>query len=195
MKNENKQRANKIKLIAFDVDGVMTDGSIAYTDSGSEIKTFNAKDGQGMNMLASAGFITAIITARTSPIVERRAKDLNIKHVYQGAKSKIKALSEMKEKYNLDFNEIAYVGDDFPDICILKRAGLACCPQDAVSEIKDSCHLVSKKDGGRGAVREVADFILKNTTQGKEFLEKMTQESTHNINVSDESVLQTNSLQ
>lgn len=195
MKNENKQRASKIKLIAFDVDGVLTDGSISYTDNGAEIKTFNAKDGQGINMLASAGFLTAIITARTSPIVERRAEDLNINHVYQGSKSKIMSLIEMMEKYNLDFNEIAYIGDDFPDICILKRAGLACCPQDAIDEIKDTCHLVSQKDGGRGAVREIADFILKNTKQGEDFLEQMGQQSTHNINMGDSSVLQQGSLQ
>lgn len=191
----NKERASKIKLVAFDVDGVMTDGSICYTDNGAEIKTFNAKDGQGINMLASAGFITAIITARTSPIVERRAEDLNITHVYQGSKSKIMSLIEMMEKYNLDFNEIAYVGDDLPDICILKRAGLACCPQDAVDDIKDICHFVAYKDGGHGAVREISQFILKNTKQGKELLKKMDQTSTHNINVSNSSVLHTSSVQ
>lgn len=173
--NDLQTRASKIKLIAFDVDGVLTDGSISYADNGVEIKTFNAKDGQGMNMLNSAGFITAIITARTSPIVERRAKDLNIKHVYQGSKKKIVSMIEMMDKYNLEFDEIAYVGDDMPDIGILKHAGLACCPQDAVDEVKKVCHFVTYKDGGAGAVREIADFILKNSAQGEEFLARMSQ--------------------
>lgn len=163
-------KAKAIKLIAFDVDGVLTDGSISYTDNGVEIKTFNAKDGQGMSMLADSGYITAIITARTSAIVERRAKDLKITHVYQGAKNKLAALTEMLEMHGLTPEEVAYVGDDFPDICILERIGFACCPQDAVDEVKSVCHFISDKNGGNGAVREVANFILKNSNKLERFL-------------------------
>lgn len=163
-------RAQKIKLVAFDVDGVLTDGGISYTDSGSEIKTFNAKDGQGMNMLAHAEYITAIITARTSAIVERRAKDLNVTHTYQGAKNKLVALSEMLEKYGLSLDEVAYVGDDFPDICILDKVGLACCPADAVDEVKSVCHFISDKNGGHGAVRDVANILLKSSGKLERFL-------------------------
>jgi len=153
-------KAKKIKLVAFDVDGVLTDGSISYSDSGAEIKTFNAKDGQGMSMLADSGYITAIITARSSYIVEKRAKDLKIKHVFQGAKNKLVALNELLKMYDFEFDEVAYVGDDFPDICVLGQAGLACCPNDAVEEVKNICSFVSTKNGGKCAVRELTDFIL-----------------------------------
>ncbi|OGI03080.1 MAG: hypothetical protein A2104_06330 [Candidatus Melainabacteria bacterium GWF2_32_7] len=155
-------KASKIKLIAFDVDGVLTDGSITYTDKGEEIKTFDAKDGHGMASLRVNGFITAIITARSTPIVEKRAKDLDVVHVYQGAKRKIVALEELINIYKLDFSEIAYVGDDMPDVCILEKVGLACCPADAVDEVKNLCHFISTKPGGKGAVREVSDFIIAN---------------------------------
>ncbi len=163
-------RAQKIKLIAFDVDGVLTDGSITYSDNGVEIKTFNAKDGQGMSMLADSGYITAIITARNSSIVEKRAKDLKVNHVYQGAKNKLVAIAELMEMYSLNFAEIAYVGDDFPDMCILERAGLACCPFDAVEEVKSVCHFVSSRNGGHGAVREIANLILKSSGKLERFL-------------------------
>ncbi|MEI7473371.1 MAG: HAD hydrolase family protein [bacterium] len=155
-----KEKAKIIKLIAFDVDGVLTNGEIIYTDAGEEIKIFNAKDGQGMNMLRSAGLITAIITARKSPIVEKRSKDLEIAHVYQGVRHKIIALQEIMSKYNLGFEHVAYVGDDLPDLCILEKVGLAFCPIDAVTEVKKVCHYIASKEGGKGAVREITDFIL-----------------------------------
>jgi 3-deoxy-D-manno-octulosonate 8-phosphate phosphatase (KDO 8-P phosphatase) len=159
--NELKLKAEKIKLVAFDVDGVLTSGEIIYTDKGEEIKIFNVKDGQGMNMLRTEGYTTAIITARTSPIVDIRAKDLGITHVYQGAKTKINALNELIELYKLDYSEVAYMGDDLPDICILEKVGLACCPADAVDEVKEICNFTAKKNGGCGAVREMTDLIIK----------------------------------
>lgn len=162
-----KIKAAQIKLIAFDVDGVLTNGEIIYTDSGEEIKIFNAKDGQGMAMLRKQGLITAIITARSSNIVDKRAKDLDILHVYQGIKNKLTAMQELMNIYKLDYSQIAYVGDDLPDICILEKAGIAFCPADAVEEVKKICHFVSAKQGGKGAVREITDFIL---TGKKEFL-------------------------
>ncbi len=116
-----QERLSKIKLVAFDVDGVMTNGEIIYSESGEEIKIFNAKDGHGVVMLSYKGFITAIITARQTPIVDRRAKDLDITHVYQGAKNKLNALQDLMNKYNIDFSQVAYVGDDIPDICLLER--------------------------------------------------------------------------
>lgn len=159
------EKARKIKLVAFDVDGVLTDGQIVYTDNGVEIKAFNCKDGQGMNMLVHSGYITAIITARTSSVVERRAKDLNVTHTCQGAKNKIAVLSELLDMYGFGLDEVAYVGDDFPDICILDKVGLACCPVDAVDEVKSVCHFISDKKGGEGAVRDVVNLIL--TSSGK----------------------------
>jgi YrbI family 3-deoxy-D-manno-octulosonate 8-phosphate phosphatase len=155
-----KQKASQIKLIAFDVDGVLTNGEIIYNDRGEEFKIFNAKDGQGMAMLRKAGLITAVITARQSAIVDKRAKDLDISHVFQGAKNKLLALQELISIYNLDYSQIAYVGDDLPDICILEKVGLAFCPNDAVEEVKNICHCVLSKEGGKGAVREMTDFIL-----------------------------------
>lgn len=156
-----KEKAEKIKLIAFDVDGVLTNGEIIYNDKGEEFKIFNAKDGQGIALLGKKDIITAIITARKSNIVDKRAKDLDIKHVYQGSKRKIEAMEELLKIYSLDFSQIAYVGDDLPDICILEKAGFACCPKDAIEDVKKICHFVSEKNGGKGAVREIADFILK----------------------------------
>lgn len=159
-KEELINRAKKIKMVAFDVDGVLTDGSISYTSAGDEIKTFNAKDGQGMVMLHRAGLYTIIITARTSPIVERRAKDIGITKVFQGQKNKLIALESVMDEFKISFDEIAYVGDDLPDICILEKVALPCCPADAVEEVKNTVVFVSQNDGGRGAVREISDLIL-----------------------------------
>lgn len=149
-----------IKLAAFDVDGVLTDGSLTFDKDGNELKTFNAKDGQGIVNLNNAGIITAIITARCSGAVEHRAKNLNIKELHQGSKNKIKTLEEIMQKYGITFNEIAYMGDDLPDICILEKAGLKGCPLDAVDEVKQVANFISSKNGGRGAVREFCNHIL-----------------------------------
>ena len=151
----------KIKLVAFDVDGVMTDGSITYDENGVEYKTFNAKDGQGITNLNKAGIITAIITGRKNGTVEHRAKNLKIKELYQGSKNKIADLEEIMQKYNISFDEIAYMGDDIPDICILEKVALKGCPADAVDEVKTIANFISTKNGGRGAVREFCDYILK----------------------------------
>ena len=170
MFEELKEKAKKIKLLAFDVDGVMTDGSITYDENGVEYKTFNAKDGQGLVRMEKSGFITAIITARQNGTVEHRAKNLNITEFHQGKKFKLPTLEEIKEKYNLSYDEISYMGDDLPDICCLEKVGLACCPKDAVEEVKEVCHFVSTKDGGRGAVRELCDFILESQGIRKEYI-------------------------
>lgn len=155
-----RDRAKKIKMLVFDVDGVMTDGSVTYDENGVEYKTFNVKDGHGLVRMAQLGFITAIITARNNGTVEHRAKNLNITELYQGQKYKLPALEELREKYNLSYDEISYMGDDLPDICCLEKVGLACCPKDAVEEVKDIVHFKSSKKGGRGAVRELCDFII-----------------------------------
>lgn len=155
-----KEKAKKIKLLAFDVDGVMTDGSITLDENGVEYKTFNAKDGQGLVRMAESGFITAIITARNNGTVAHRAKSLHITELHQGKKFKLPVLEELRVKYNLSYDEISYMGDDLPDICCLEKVGLACCPADGVKEVKEVCNFVAQKDGGRGAVRELCDFIL-----------------------------------
>jgi len=158
---ELKAIANKIKLVAFDIDGVMTDGSLTFDENGVEYKTYNAKDGQGLVMLLRAGIVPAIITARNNGTVVHRAKILGITELYQGQKNKTVALEELMEKYNLSVDEIAYMGDDLPDLCVLEKVGLPCCPADAVEEVIEASKFVSTKDGGKGAVRELCNFILK----------------------------------
>lgn len=158
---ELKAIAKNIKLIAFDVDGVMTDGSLTFDENGVEYKTYNAKDGQGIQLLNKAGIITAIITKRKNGTVVHRAKILCITELHQGQEFKVKALEEIVEKYNVSYDEIAYMGDDIPDVCVLEKVGLACCPADAIDEVKAVSKFISGKNGGQGAVRELTDFILK----------------------------------
>lgn len=154
-------KAQKIKLVAFDVDGVMTDGSLTFFEDGREIKTYNAKDGQGVVMLNKAGFKTAIITARDNGTVELRAKILDITKLFMGQKNKLEALDELCAEFNLQYDEIAYMGDDYPDLCVIERAGLSCAPNDAIDDVKNAVSFVSNFGGGKGAVREFCDFILK----------------------------------
>lgn len=176
MNTELKEIAKNIKLVAFDVDGVMTDGSLTFLEDGREIKTYNAKDGLGVVMLSKAGIITSIITARQNGTVEHRAKTINIKELYMGQKNKILALNELIEKYNLKKSEIAYMGDDLPDICVLVEVGLKCCPNDAVDKVKEICNFISSKNGGKGAVRELCDFILKSKNLTYEMISKPHQQ-------------------
>lgn len=164
------EAARKIKMLVFDVDGVMTDGSITYDENGKEYKTFNSKDGHGIVRMNKAGFITAIITARNNETVRHRAENLNITEMYQGYKYKLPALQELMKKYKLTLENIAYMGDDLPDYCILAGVGLAACPADAVKEVQEVCNFVSHYNGGRGAVRELCDFILEVQGIEKEYI-------------------------
>ena len=160
-----KEKASKIKLLAFDVDGVMTDGSITYDENGIEYKTFNAKDGHGLAKMAKSGYITAIITGRNNGTVERRATDLRVTEVYQGVKNKLPILEAIMQKYELDFSQVAYMGDDEPDICILEKVSIAACPSDAVARVKNTCNFISSKEGGKGAVRELCDLVFDNAKE------------------------------
>ena len=153
--------AKKIKLCAFDVDGVMTTGALTFDENGVEYKTFNAKDGQGIQLLHRAGIIPAIITKRKNGTVSYRAKVLGIKEFHEGVENKLTELDGIIKKLNIGYEEISYMGDDIPDICVLEKVGLACCPCDAVDEVKSVCNFISKKGGGQGAVRELTDLILK----------------------------------
>lgn len=154
------EKASQIKLIALDVDGVLTDGEIAYTSHGDEIKAFNVKDGFGLILASRNGFITAIITSRESPMVERRGKELLVHKIYQNAKDKTKAIQELATQHKLSLHEICYMGDDLPDLPVLKMVGLACCPADAVPEVKKECGWIASHRGGKGAVRELTDFLI-----------------------------------
>ncbi len=157
--------ASDIKLLAFDVDGVMTDGSITYDENGIEYKTFNAKDGHGLAKMAKSGYITAIITGRNNGTVDRRATDLRVTEVYQGVKNKLPILEAIMQKYELNFSQVAYMGDDEPDIKILENVAIAACPNDAVENVKKVCNFISDRDGGKGAVRQLCDLIYNNRTE------------------------------
>lgn len=165
MKNEKEifEKAAKIKALVLDVDGVMTDASLTFDENGIEYKTFNAKDGQGIVMLNKTGFITAIITARQNGTVRHRFNNLAMTKLVEGCKNKIAALKDLMAEYNLAADEIAYMGDDLPDICCLKTVGLPACPNDAVEEVQKYAGFISSKNGGRGAVRELCNLILKAT--------------------------------
>ncbi len=167
-----ESRAKSIKAVLFDVDGVLTDGSLTFDEDGRELKTFNAKDGQGIVMLNKAGVLTGIITARKNPTVRHRFENLGMTKLYEGEKNKIAALEDFMKEYVLNFDEIAYVGDDLPDICVLSKVGLACTPADGMDEVKKYVHFISSKNGGRGAVREICDFILKSSGRYPEITEK-----------------------
>ena len=153
--------AKNIRLVILDVDGVLTDGSIILDNEGNEIKSFHVRDGHGIKMLIRAGIHVALITGRYSKVVERRARELGITEVFQKCFDKRKAYRQLSEKYSLDDREVAYIGDDIVDIPLLLSVGLPVVVADADDNVKSSALMVTAKGGGRGAVREVSDFILK----------------------------------
>jgi 3-deoxy-D-manno-octulosonate 8-phosphate phosphatase (KDO 8-P phosphatase) len=153
--------AKKIGLLILDVDGVLTDGSIILDNEGNEYKSFHVRDGHGIKMLIRAGIGVAIITGRHSKVVARRAEELGITDVFQKCFDKKAAFDDLLEKYSLSEGEVAYVGDDIVDAPIMKRAGLPVTVADGDEELKKFALLVTSRRGGRGAVREVTDLILK----------------------------------
>jgi 3-deoxy-D-manno-octulosonate 8-phosphate phosphatase (KDO 8-P phosphatase) len=155
-----EERAAKIKLLLMDCDGVLTDGRLYFTENGEEIKVFNVKDGQGIVTWHEKGFISGIISGRTSKAVERRANELGIKYVKLGSKNKVKDFEEILEDSDISAEETAFIGDDSPDIQILKLVGLSVAVADAEKTLFEYSHMKTSKDGGYGAVREVIDFIL-----------------------------------
>jgi len=161
-------KAKDIKLLLLDVDGVLTDGNLIYSHEGKESKSFNTQDGFGLRMLQDAGVEIGIITARSSEALERRSKDLKITLLYQGAANKLIAYKEIVKATGLKPFEIAYMGDDWLDMVLLKRVGLAVAPANAVNEVKDMAHYTTEQSGGHGAVREICDLILEATGKYKE---------------------------
>ena len=149
-----------IRLLVMDVDGVMTDGKITYTSDGQELKSFNIKDGLGIKRAQASGIETAIITGRTSPIVERRARELGIAHLVQGREDKLAALSDLVGQLNLSLDQVAYIGDDLPDLTAIESVKLGACPADAAIEVKSKANWVSTRSGGDGCVRELCDLLV-----------------------------------
>ena len=164
-KNKARLKIKKIKILILDVDGIMTDGSIIYDDNGKETKVFDVRDGHGIKMLMNAGVYVAIITARKSGVVKHRAKNLGIKMVYQKAMDKVIAFNDILAKTSLKPENAAYMGDELVDISILKRAGFSITVPDGVPEVKAVSDYITKMPGGKGAVREICELILK--VQGK----------------------------
>ena len=162
--------AQKIKLLILDVDGVMTDGSIILDNNDNEIKSFHVRDGHGIKMLGKAGVRVAIITGRYSAVVDRRALELGIDDVYQRCYVKTTAYEQLLVKYNLTDVETAYVGDDVVDIALLKRVGLPIVVADGADDAKKYSIMITSNPGGRGAVREVTDLLLKAAGKREELL-------------------------
>jgi len=153
-------KAAAIRMVVFDIDGVLTDGSLLIGDDGQEYKAFHSKDGHGMVMLQRSGVEIAIITGRTSDVVRIRMESLGIQHVYQGRRDKLPAYQELKQACGLDDDAIAYVGDDVVDLPVMTRVGLAIAVQDAHAFTKQHAHWVTPSVGGRGAAREVVELIM-----------------------------------
>jgi 3-deoxy-D-manno-octulosonate 8-phosphate phosphatase (KDO 8-P phosphatase) len=154
------QRGRNIKLAIFDVDGVLTDGRLYFLEDGSEFKTFNTLDGQGIKMLIASGVSTAIISGRETPIVERRARSLGIEHLFQGREDKLVVLDQLLARLHLSYEEVAYLGDDLPDLPVIRRVGLGMAVANATDFVRQNAHGVTRARGGEGAVREFCELIL-----------------------------------
>lgn len=155
-----RERAAGIRLAIFDVDGVLTDGSLYLGDDGQEYKAFNSRDGHGMVMLGHTGVQLAVITGRSSRVVSMRMDSLGVSHVYQGCRDKLPAYEELKQTLSLPDSAIAYVGDDVVDLPVMHRAGLAVAVGDAHALVKAQAHWCTQAAGGRGAVRELCELIM-----------------------------------
>jgi len=158
--NEIYERARKVKLIVFDVDGVMTDGRLIIGDDGLEYKAFNSQDGLGMKLLKASGVEMAIITGRTSNVVTKRAESTGIGYFYQGVEDKLEAFLDLTKKAGLNHDQCAFMGDDVVDLPPMRRCGLALTVPAAPGLVKQHAHYVTEREAGRGAVREVCEMIM-----------------------------------
>ena len=167
-------RIQKIRLVIVDNDGVMTDGRIVYTDRGDELKFFDVQDGHGLVMLRRAGFETVMISARTSGINVRRMKETQFSELYQKAVDKLAVFEKVLKKFNVGPDEVCGIGDDLVDLPILTRCGFAVAVANALPEVKQAAHYVTTRPGGRGAVREVTDLLLKTQRKWEEAVGRYT---------------------
>ncbi len=157
---EATARARRLRLMAFDVDGVLSDGSLYFADDGVEIKAFNTLDGFGLKLLAEAGITVAIITGRRARCVELRAQNLGIVHLHQGVDDKLAQMQRLLAELGLERDEAGYMGDDLPDLPLMRACGFSATPQDAHPLVREHAWLITGRRGGRGAVREACEFIL-----------------------------------
>jgi 3-deoxy-D-manno-octulosonate 8-phosphate phosphatase (KDO 8-P phosphatase) len=154
------ERAKQIRMVIFDVDGVLTDGSLFLGDDGQEYKAFNSRDGHGMTMLQQTGVKLAVITGRSSEVVRIRMQSLGVEHVYQGRRDKVPAYEELKRASGLADEQIAYVGDDVVDLPVMRRVGLSIAVADAHPLLQQHAHWHTRSPGGRGAGRDVCELIM-----------------------------------
>ncbi|MEJ2068690.1 MAG: HAD-IIIA family hydrolase [Deltaproteobacteria bacterium] len=166
------ERASRINILIMDVDGVLTDGTIVIDDRGLESKFFDVRDGHGIKMLARAGVKTAIVTGRSSNVVKHRARELGIDYVHQGATKKGDTVEKILNDARLTGDDAAYIGDDLIDIPAMRKVGLAVAVADSVDEVIKASDIVTEKRGGKGAVREAAEFILKSKGVWKETIKR-----------------------
>ena len=155
-----RARAARVRLLAMDVDGTLTDGTLLIGSAAELAKGFSVRDGFGLTLLAKAGIELAIITGRQSSIVDRRAAELGIRRVHQAAKDKLATLQQLCRQAGISLEEASFVGDDWPDLPAMRACGLAAAPADAVEEVREAAHWVATARAGAGAVRELAMFIL-----------------------------------
>ena len=151
----------RVRLFVMDVDGTLTDGTITYAEDGSEWKSFHARDGMGVHLLSLAGIVPAIVTGRSSAIVLRRAQELGIEDVVQGSRDKAAAVRTLRERLGFSAAAVAYIGDDLSDLPALREAGFSAAPSDAADEVVRAVHFVCTRPGGRGAVREAVEALLR----------------------------------
>jgi 3-deoxy-D-manno-octulosonate 8-phosphate phosphatase (KDO 8-P phosphatase) len=160
-----RERAARVRLVGLDVDGTLSDGRLWFTGDGKEIKAFSVLDGLGMKLLRDHGVEVALITARESPIVQQRARELGLRHVYQGARDKLDSLKHLCHALSITPEQVAYMGDDLPDLPVLRSVGLAVAPPNAHPWVRRFVHWSTRAGGGEGAVRELCDAVL--LAQGK----------------------------
>ena len=160
MKKSLLPRLKKIKMLATDVDGVLTDSGMYYSEHGDEMKKFNTRDGMGLVLLRTAGYRIAIVTSEDTKIVERRAAKLKITDLVQGVRDKVNAVEMLMKRHSLAWEEVAFIGDDINDLEVMKRVGFAATPADGTDQNKRIAHFVTKKNGGAGCVREICDMLL-----------------------------------
>lgn len=160
MTTANSDRARRVRLLIVDVDGVLTDGGLYFDNRGEEYKRFSSLDGHGIRMALAGGIEVAVITGRQSNIVDRRMNELGVSHIYQGSRDKLPGFEKLLRDTGVDAGQVAYIGDDLPDLPIMRRVGFAIAVQNAHGFVKQHCNWVTTARGGDGAVREVTDFIL-----------------------------------
>lgn len=158
----SSHQVKKIRCVITDCDGVLTDGGMYYTENGDELKKFNAKDGKAFQLLREAGYLLGIITGEQRDLVQRRAEKLKLNFLYMGISDKMEILDTICSDYGLDYDEIAYIGDDINDLEVISAAGLGCAVADAVQSIKDAADFITTAKGGEGAFRELAEYLLQN---------------------------------